>query len=707
MLAMSLSTTISSFSFQICPSFFCGLMASSSRNPIPLTALDDEESLIHDFDHISLHSPNNSNSFCLFFKLLSPKSVKPSWIEKAMTEAWTLRFPVQISEYHSGLFLASFQCDGDRRRVLEEQSWPFDKFLMVFTHPDVSPTPTPESVRYVPFWIHAHRIPFGRKSPQLAQFIADEIGELIEIFPLSLLENFGPYLGLQVLFNITKPLRRGMTIRFRGINDPKWISFKYESLPNFCDFCGLVDHTYKKCAKYLLRCDNFAVPPALEYKESLRATTSAQHKRNLFELSNSIPYEEYFPRTKTDDQSLQQAVDQFFRVDSPVSIQHHIQLLPLPRSRGSKGVVISEPRPTASPGLSSGTRRPFTRQTVQVGDSVRSMLKRARAVVSEDAVVPSIDRNSTNSPPPYAMHHFHSFLDKFNHIPLHHSSPKFTWRHGQSLEHLDWCTSNQLWQNLFPHPALFHLGFCGSDHRALKVKFDDIGSHNRKSSRFHMENHWRTDPSFVTLIQSSWTLPTSSFSSPLQNLLDRQSICLSDIKTWSRSQYPLQLQNSRTQAELHRVLNDTKPTPQSLTHAAYLLSELDGLLHKDEVYWKQRARVDWLRAGDKNTKFFHRKASIRRKNNFIRNITLPDGSISHDSPTIISQFLNFYTNLFSSQGVCDVAINSILQGISPRLSPEQSVFLDGNFTEAEIKQALFSLLGDKAPGPDGLNPLFY
>uniref|UniRef100_A0A803PZ99 Reverse transcriptase domain-containing protein n=1 Tax=Cannabis sativa TaxID=3483 RepID=A0A803PZ99_CANSA len=251
------------------------LMASSSRNPIPLTALDDEESLVHDFDHISLHSPTDSNS------------VKPSWIEKAMIEAWTLRFSVQISEYHSGLFLASFQCHGDCRCVLEEQPWHFDKFLM------------------------AHRILFGRKSPQLAQFIADEIGELIEIFPLSLLENFGPYLRLRVLFDITKPLRRGMTIRFRGINDPKWVSFKYESLPNFCYFCGLVDHTYNKCTKYLLRCDNFPVPPALEYKESLRATTSAQHKRNPFELSNSIPYEEYFPRIRTDDQSLQQDVDQF------------------------------------------------------------------------------------------------------------------------------------------------------------------------------------------------------------------------------------------------------------------------------------------------------------------------------------------------------------------------------------------------------------
>ncbi|KAF4356523.1 hypothetical protein G4B88_001071 [Cannabis sativa] len=44
------------------PSFLV-LMASSSRNPTPLTALDDEESLIHDFDHISIHSPTDSNSF--------------------------------------------------------------------------------------------------------------------------------------------------------------------------------------------------------------------------------------------------------------------------------------------------------------------------------------------------------------------------------------------------------------------------------------------------------------------------------------------------------------------------------------------------------------------------------------------------------------------------------------------------------------------
>ncbi|KAM6592967.1 hypothetical protein CsatA_000670 [Cannabis sativa] len=406
-------------------------MASSSTTPNLLTPLSEEESLIHDFDHISISSSSDPNAFCLIFKLLSPRTAKPAWIEKAMSEAWTLRFPTKISEYHSGLFLATFQCDGDRRRVLEEQPWHFDKFLIVFTHPDVSPTPTPESIRYTPFWIQAHRIPFGRRSPQLAQFIADELGDLIEIYPLSLLENSGPFLRLRVLLDITKPLRRGMTIRFRSIHEPKWISFKYESLPNFCYFCGRLDHTYNKCSRYLLRCDNFPSPPPpiLEYTDSLRAPAQSHLKKNPFDISNATPFEELFPPPASQAHSLQHVVDQFLRVHSPPrttnivtstflspnssppqpthpaiptpimstsTISHTAKgkgiALPVsepPLSR-PPGIVIHESSTRSSPNSSVGTRKHFTRQSTQVGDSVRSMLKRARAAPGDDAVVPSL-----------------------------------------------------------------------------------------------------------------------------------------------------------------------------------------------------------------------------------------------------------------------------------------------------------------------------
>jgi hypothetical protein len=48
--------------------------------------------------------------------------------------------------------------------------------------------------------------------------------------------------------------------------------------------------------------------------------------------------------------------------------------------------------------------------------------------------------------------------------------------------------------------------------------------------------------------------------------------------------------------------------------------ELDKLLESEEMWWNQRSRVLWLQHGDKNTKFFHQKATQRRKRNIIDSI---------------------------------------------------------------------------------------
>lgn len=43
-----------------------------------------------------------------------------------------------------------------------------------------------------------------------------------------------------------------------------------------------------------------------------------------------------------------------------------------------------------------------------------------------------------------------------------------------------------------------------------------------------------------------------------------------------------------------------------------LEAELDKLLEDEEIYWKQPLGENWLKRGDKNTKWFHRRASIWR-----------------------------------------------------------------------------------------------
>ena len=43
----------------------------------------------------------------------------------------------------------------------------------------------------------------------------------------------------------------------------------------------------------------------------------------------------------------------------------------------------------------------------------------------------------------------------------------------------------------------------------------------------------------------------------------------------------------------------------------------------------------------------------------------------------------------------------------PRVSEEENEYLTGNFSEAEVRAAIFQMEHNKAPGPDGFPAEFY
>ncbi|GAU51235.1 hypothetical protein TSUD_412370 [Trifolium subterraneum] len=101
------------------------------------------------------------------------------------------------------------------------------------------------------------------------------------------------------------------------------------------------------------------------------------------------------------------------------------------------------------------------------------------------------------------------------------------------------------------------------------------------------------------------------------------------------------------------------------------------LLQLEETIWRQRSRAVWLKEGDKNTKFFHGKASQRKKINEIVKST----------------------KLMEVQETCEV--------VKDKLSVDHREWCANPFTKEEVHEAIFQMHPLKAPGPDGLPALFY
>ncbi|KAA3467408.1 reverse transcriptase [Gossypium australe] len=77
---------------------------------------------------------------------------------------------------------------------------------------------------------------------------------------------------------------------------------------------------------------------------------------------------------------------------------------------------------------------------------------------------------------------------------------------------------------------------------------------------------------------------------------------------------------------------------------------------KEEVYWEQRARTNWLKMGDRNTTFFHRSASHRRRKNLVKGLEDEFGNLKTEAEEMSSMATHYLKDLFSSKGVTIAAV---------------------------------------------------
>eukprot|EP00253_Pinus_taeda_P002562 PITA_02562 len=128
----------------------------------------------------------------------------------------------------------------------------------------------------------------------------------------------------------------------------------------------------------------------------------------------------------------------------------------------------------------------------------------------------------------------------------------------------------------------------------------------------------------------------------------------------------------------------------------------------EEEHWRIKSRSLWLKAGDRNTSFFHRQYRVRLSRNHISEIIIAEGHVCKGINKIKEAVESHYRSLYtaSNQGN-EEETTDLLSNIPLLVSPEDNFALIQSITEEEIIKVIWSMDSDKAPGPDGFTIHFY
>ncbi|KAK9704967.1 hypothetical protein RND81_07G023700 [Saponaria officinalis] len=130
-------------------------------------------------------------------------------------------------------------------------------------------------------------------------------------------------------------------------------------------------------------------------------------------------------------------------------------------------------------------------------------------------------------------------------------------------------------------------------------------------------------------------------------------------------------------------------------------------LHKARnLFLQQRAKCQWLGEGDDSTAYFRSSIKKRKQMNKVLQIRDVNGILQTDPLGIQRAFEDFYLALLgSSNPVTAVHVPTVQNG--NLVTDAHCQGLMAPITGKEIRDAMFSIPDDKAPGPDGFTSQFY
>ncbi|PPR95574.1 hypothetical protein GOBAR_AA25097 [Gossypium barbadense] len=162
-----------------------------------------------------------------------------------------------------------------------------------------------------------------------------------------------------------------------------------------------------------------------------------------------------------------------------------------------------------------------------------------------------------------------------------------------------------------------HLQHSFSDHCPVMVdtEGDRRSRVGEQQWQFRFNVDWILQSGFKERLRSEWSSNQQDFLVKLKEVGMR-------LSAWAaKEKKGRERRTTELNAKLMK-LNAGEISDDALEEITAIKLDLNLEANKEEIFWEQRARVNWLQIGDRITSFFHRSASNRKKRNVIKGLVL-------------------------------------------------------------------------------------
>ncbi|KAK6163630.1 hypothetical protein DH2020_000494 [Rehmannia glutinosa] len=238
--------------------------------------------------------------------------------------------------------------------------------------------------------------------------------------------------------------------------------------------------------------------------------------------------------------------------------------------------------------------------------------------------------------PNWRIRNFRQAILEVGLVDLGFSGHPFTWTHRRKSPNTIWVRLDRAfacnkWTQQFPKARVIHYLTRASDHAPLLVKTEHSDRiHLKLNKRFRFEAFWAKHEECKNIIRDKW----------------------------------IQSSVGSTRSSIHSTPRDENSKIEEIR----LRTELEDLLDKEELLWRQRGKAQWIHKGDKNTTFFHAHATARKRNNQIFRLKNDHGNWCERQEEIEKIALQYFTTLFRSCCPTEDSLEAVLNAIEDRAS---------------------------------------